>query len=218
LRLSIGGPYSDFNGLRARLRAHFDDTAFWDVPEVSFGVYPGDVHVGADAAASAIAPRFSGEIHAVKPIVMPELARPTMAGIRIRIALKSEMAGHAYPLLTSGRTKAGDLFFIRVLSEDKVSFGYDHWGEPLVTSPEIEVRRRDAHIVEFWAPALAPPGVPRTLVVKWDGTVVWQQPASAYAVTPETLFIGTNPIGGSTCEPTLENGVVEATQLPWLAP
>ena len=215
LRLSIGGPYADFDGHRSRLRAQLGDLPFWDEAIVSFGTYPGKINVGTDNALDGSSPpRFSGVVHSVRPIAMPEIPRPPLAGIRARVTLAPSMAGRAFPLVTTGRPKAGDLFFMRVHPNNTVSFGYDHWGTPLLTSPEVPARLGETFVIEFWIPAVSPLSVERTLVVKVDGRTVWDRPAPAFPIMPETIFLGKNPIGGSTCEPTLENGVFEELQLP----
>ncbi len=213
LRLSIGGPYAEFNGVRGRLRAQFDGVPFWDVPVVGFDVYPGKLTIGPDATSPDLA-RFSGTIEAVRPIVMPEIARPLVAGIRARVDIKPEMVGRAYPLVTTGQTKAGDLFFIRVHDNRTITFGYDHWGDATIVSPPVPTAPGETRVVEFWVPALSTAEANPILLVKVDGVTVWEQPAAAYPVTPETIFVGRNPIGGSTCELTIEHTVFEDLQLP----
>lgn len=215
LRISLGGPYSDFNGFKSRLRAQFDALAFWDVPAVSFGAYPGKLRIGSEVAASSPPSRFSGIIHSTRSIILPDLPRPQIVGIRVRVTLDPSMAGRAFPLVTTGRTKAGDLFFLRVLPDGKIGFGYDHWGEPLAVSPDLPAKIGETHVVEFWIPALTPDGRPPALLVKLDGAWVWRQPAAAFPITPQTIFLGSNPIGGSTCEPSLEHSVFEELQLPF---
>ena len=214
LRLSIGGSYAEFDGLKGRLRAQFDGMNIWDVPAVSFGAYPGKLTVGADVSVTPPTSRFSGVIHSVRPIDLPALPRPRIGGIRVRLTLDPSLVGRSLPLVTSGRTKAGDLFFLRVHRDQKISFGYDHWGDSLITSPEVAVRLGEKHSVEFWLPALPPPGMPPALVVRLDGVTVWECAPPAYPVTPETVFLGVNSIGGSTCEPKLEHSVFEELQLP----
>jgi hypothetical protein len=122
------------------------------------------------------------------------------------------MAGRSFPLLTTGRTKAGDILFVRMGRDGTITFGYDHWGATLLFSPAIPVAPGETRVVEFWVPALATtkPG----LVVKVDGATVWQSDAPAFAFAPENVFLGGNPIGGSTCELVLENGIFEELQLP----
>jgi hypothetical protein len=214
LRISIGGPYSEFDGLRGRLRAQFDDVTFWDVPVVSFGNYPGKLIVGANAGPVPGASRFTGVVQAQRSVSMPDIARPRVSGIRVRITFTPAMAGRAFPLLTTGRTKAGDILIVRMPRDGKISFGYDHWGDALLWSPEISVASGESRVIEFWVPALRPAGTKSELLVRVDGATVWQREAPAFAFAPENLFLGSNPIGGSTCELVLENGIFEELQLP----
>jgi hypothetical protein len=215
LRLSVGGPYSDYDGEKSRLRAQLDDVPFWDERVVSLGAFPGKLNVAPAVAASApAATHFTGVIHSTRSTAMPEIPPPNIGGIRVRLTLAPSMVGRAFPLITTGRVKAGDLFFIRVHLGDKISFGYDHWGDALLTSPEISARLGDPHVVEFWIPAVLRSTGEARLIVKVDGATVWERPAPAFPAPPDAIFLGKNPIGGSTCEPALESGVFEDVQLP----
>jgi hypothetical protein len=212
LRLSIGGAYSDFNGSRGRLRAQFDNVPIWDAPVVSFGTYPGELVVGADAAFTSNPIGFTGEIHTKRPVMMPALDHPRVSGVRVRLTFGPAMAGRSFPLVTTGRTKAGDILCVRMGRDGTITFGYDHWGDALLISPPIPMRPGETRVVEFWVPALTKTK-PR-LVIKVDGVTVWQRDASAFAFASENVFLGGNPIHASTCESVLENGIFEELQLP----
>jgi hypothetical protein len=212
LRLSIGGEYPDFDGRNGRLRAQFDHQPFWDVPIVTFGTYPGRLVVGAEAGPVSATNGFSGVIHGRRAVTMRTLPRPRVTGVRARITFTPGMAGRAFPLLTTGRTKAGDILFMRVDRDNTITFGYDHWGDAVLFSRAIPVAPGETRVVEFWVPALETTKPP--LIVKVDGAIVWQRDAPAYAFAPENVFPGGNPIGGSTCELALENGILEELQLP----
>ena len=209
LRLSVGGPYADFDGRRGRLRAEFDGVPIWDVPAVSPGAYPGEWQGAPTFEAAAKAKPFSGRISDLRAITMPEQARTIPHGMRVQLPLSPEMAGRAFPLLTTGRRKAGDMFFIEVLAGGKVRFGYDHWGHPVETSPVVPWPEGKTRVVEFWLPGLAASEAGGEIVVRVDGTTVWRNRAAAYPVTPETFFPGRNPIGGSHCEVRLDDAVFE---------
>jgi hypothetical protein len=214
LRMSIGGAYSDFDGWKGRLRAHFDNVAFWDVPVVTFGIYPGKIIIGSATDKNSAARNFTGRVNARRAVTMPEIARPRVSGVRARITFTSGMAGRSFPLLSTGRTKAGDILFVRVQRDGKIAFGYDHWGDVLLFSPEMPIGSGETRVVEFWVPALFAPAGKSTIVVKVDGVTIWNREAPAYEFAPENVFLGGNPIGGSTCELVLENGVFEELQLP----
>jgi hypothetical protein len=81
-------------------------------------------------------------------------------------------------------------------------------------SPEISAVPGETRVVEFWAPAILPSGTKPALTVKVDGMTIWQRDAHAFGFAPKNVFVGSNPIGGSTCELVLENGIFEDLQLP----
>jgi hypothetical protein len=118
--------------------------------------------------------------------------------------------------MSSGRTDAGDLLFMRVGADGRIVLGYDHWADDLRLSSEIPTKFGGEHVVEFWLPAVNPgtqAPLSGEIVVKLDGAVVWQRQARFFPTEPNTIFVGLNPIGGSTCETVLPNGVIEETQL-----
>jgi hypothetical protein len=210
LRLAIGGAGSEFDEPGGRLRGEFDGKPFWDAPVVSFAAYRGELNFGVGDRS-----RFTGALHAIREIDFPAATAMPFAGARVRIAVTPNMADYAYPLLTTGRTKRGDILIVRVHEGRRISFAYDHWGHPLELSPEKVAIAGETCVVEFWAPALAPPGRADELIVKVDGKIAWRRPAPAFAIAPENVFFGTNYIGGSTCENKLLNAVFEDVRLPW---
>ena len=140
-----------------------------------------------------------------------------MGGARLRFALHPEMARRSFPLMTTGRTDAGDLLFMRVGADASLTFGYDHWADELRLAPAIPARFGEEHVVEFWVPATNRPSSgdskARDVLVKLDGLIVWRRPAPFFPATPTAVFVGLNPIGGSTCEPTFPYSVLEQTQI-----
>lgn len=214
LRVSLGGPYADFDGRRGRLRAEFNGVPIWDVPVVSPGSYPGEWQAAPVFEAAAKTKPFTGRVTDLRAITMPEKTPSIPAGMRVQLTLTPGMAGRALPLLTTGRTKAGDSFFFEVLAAGKIRFGYDHWGHPLVASPDLPWGEGKTRVVEFWLPALAPAGRAAEIVVRIDGTTVWRRAAPAYPVTPATVFPGRNPIGASNCDVRLGDAVFEDLTQP----
>lgn len=124
------------------------------------------------------------------------------------------MAGKAFPLVTTGRTRAADFFTIEVHSDHQISFSHDHWGRPLLSSPKIPAAPGETRVIEFRVPALLPSGSPGTLLVTVDGAPVWEQGVSVYPIAPDRIFPGANRIDGSNCDSLLVNTVFEDVQLP----
>jgi len=202
LRLAIGGPYAEFDGQRSRLRAQLNGRPLWDAPAVSLAAFPARLRL-------ILAREFAGTLESAHAIGQSLLAPPSLGGARLRLKLSPPMAGRSFPLVASGRHGAGDVLFLRVHAGGRVTFGYDHWGDPPLLSPETEYGFEQERVIEFWIPAAG-----RELVVKLDGRMVWRRPAAAYPTSPATLFIGANPIGATSCAPALEHAVIEARELP----
>ncbi len=47
-----------------------------------------------------------------------------------------------------------------------------------------------------------------------DGEVVFRAPGRAYPAAPDEIAIGSNPIGGSACDPQFSGGIYLAQQSP----
>lgn len=212
LQVSLGTNYADYDGHRFRLRVHLDGWPLWDVPVISDDAFPGRLELGRDGDT-----RFTGTIHSSRSIHESDFSPPRAGGARLRIALRPDMAGRSFPLMSSGRTEAGDLLFMRVGESGAITLGYDHWADVLRLAPEIPTRFGENHVVEFWMPAVTSPGAAKRgeseLLVKLDGVTAWQRSAPFFPTTPRTLFVGLNPIGGSTCETVLPHSVIEETQI-----
>jgi hypothetical protein len=204
LRLSIGGPYREFNGRKSTLRAEIDGRPLWDLPVVSLAAFPGRLEI-----ASSSAQPFTGKVLSVRRLSEADFERPRPGGVRLRITLTPSMANRTFPLVATGKAKAGDLLFFRVGENGSITLGYDHWGDALRLSPEIPFGFGQPRSLELWVPATA-----SQVIAKLDGTLVWQQEAPAFAMTERTFYVGANAIGATTAEPVLENAVLEGQSLP----
>ena len=210
LRLSVGGPYSEFDGAKARLRAQVDGNRLWNESVVAIDVFPGAVSLGEiPSAANGAARRFSGEIRAHRAIAVSDIAGAPPVGVRVKFTLQPEMAGHALPILVSGRTGEGDMLFLRVRENAAIAFGYDHWGSSELKSPEIPLRFGEPQVLECWIPSNPAAGSEPLLVARVNGTTVWRRSAPFNPATPESVTAGINLIGGSTCEAIFPHAVFE---------
>lgn len=209
LRLSVGGPFAEFDGAKARLRAQLDGNRLWNESVVSIDVFPGAASLGENPAATGAARRFTGEIRAQRAIAVSDIAGAPPVGVRVQFTLQPEMAGHALPILVSGRTGEGDMLFLRVRENAAIAFGYDHWGMSELKSPEIPLHFGESQVLECWIPSNPAPGSEPLLVARINGTTVWRRSAPFNPATPESVTVGINLIGGSTCEAVFPNAVFE---------
>lgn len=132
------------------------------------------------------------------------------------VTLPPQALGHHEPLLTTGRTGAGDIVYAIYEDAGHVRIGFDHWAYGGPVSAPIAVDYRIPH--ELWismgalfpaqgdsaawkgcAPSLRH-SLASTLTVVLDGKVVLSAPASNYPTRPGEVVAGANRIGGSTCE------------------
>jgi len=118
------------------------------------------------------------------------------------------------PLVTSGRTGAGDFIFVRYEDEGHVSIGVDHWGVGAQISTPAAVDYRRPHELVIVAGNLMPPDgsaayrgrsdgarLRGSLRVILDGVTVLSAPQEFHATRPEEIVFGINLIGGSTVLP-----------------
>lgn len=220
LRITLGessGPLH--HGTYSWLRLHYDGRFVWETPSVSVASFPGSVSVGVAPISARGGLRFSGKIHSATPADTTASAPSSVVvrphgGARIRLTLTPSARNRFLPLATTGVTGTGDHFYVRLTAADELVFGYDHWGRPSRHSPPFPISIAQAHDLEFWLPALAPAGRPPHLLVTVDGQTAWHTAVEFYPPAPENIFFGYNPIGGTATERILDQGLVEATNLP----
>ncbi len=119
------------------------------------------------------------------------------------------------PLLVTGRNGAGDLYEVVFLDPDRVCFRQDHWGAGIVrTSRPIEVSASVAHRIVFdfrpTNPGATQPGGRMTGVMSLtlDGQTVWEKDAPCIPFKEDEIYVGANPIGGSTCSQEFTGDIV----------
>ncbi len=145
---------------------------------------------------------------AVAALALWRYSPPLPATLTLDLELGNPGAGKSEPLVTSGRTQAGDFLFVRHIDERTVVFGYETWGSasllsaPVLLPPDRKLR------LEIALPAftqirgaLTPPTDRLRLtaagVKLFDLTVPFR-----WRLAPEIRF-GENTIGGTTCDATL---------------
>jgi len=167
---------------------------------------------GGDKVAAATAARVREFERAPAEIPAPWPTHPGPAvGAVFRLRASDEAFDRSLPLATTGRTGAGDVLLARWSSRGALSFGYDHWNDRLLVSPELNVAPDSEHEVSFRLPALV---ADRRLTVWVDGKVFWQTVVPVYPHLPTEVYWAQNPIGASTAEPSLAEGQF----MRWVAP
>lgn len=164
----------------------------------------------------AVAPRggerpFSGELSQIGPAQPSSVRRGTQFAVpsddfdavRIALAFPAREAGAQEPLVSAGDVGRGDFVFAEYLEAQRVRFGFDHWGKPMRYSEPVAIRPGERVVIEvvlgsFSRDAKAQRETIGPVRVRVDGRVVWEFETKLYPIEPEDVFIGNNPIGGTS--------------------
>ena len=152
---------------------------------------------------------FAARIHQFE--AFGENADPLVIGrgaLRVKLRFPRPPLQGRDPLLVTGRAGTGDFFVIDYATPGAVQFGVDHWGNSrMPQSPPLPVDFETVHEVEVSLGAT--PGPPENfavhanwndrVVVRLDGREVWAESISIYQPGRGEVYVGRNPIGGSSC-------------------
>jgi hypothetical protein len=143
------------------------------------------------------------------------------------VTLPSRKSGRHEPLLTTGRTGAGDLIYIFYEDDEHVRVGFDHWGYKSTLSEPIAVDFKSPHDIWVVEGSLYPPvaddalwgavdqatraRLKKRVAVVIDGKTVLSVAGATYPSKGDEVAFARNPIGGSTADPDF-SGIVHYTE------
>jgi hypothetical protein len=194
---------------------------------------PLDISLGYDTTRStAASPFFTGPtLTATRIPSMPELAPATKEGwgaMRLVISRLAPTKNEHEPLLVTGTSGAGDFIYLIYVDSTHIQIGYDHWGLGGTTSEPIAVNLTRPLDIKVSTAALYPlvfskewndvPEANRrkllsTTTVTVNDKVALNYPSVAYSASSNEIYLGSNPIGGSSCNPMLNGVIVTAQRL-----
>jgi len=188
----------------------------------------GRVRIGSRALGVPAAPRFRGELADVRRVPLRAAAFAVPAPLegqgdtlRLRVRLPAVPAGTREPLVVTGATGAADLLLVEYQPDGHVRFALDHWGAPLRTSPPVPLRPGGTHEIEVTLGSLrtvpdatlagiVPPGRVRVAV---NGAVVWAETTPLYPAEAGEVYVGRNPVGGTSAGPVFSGELLEVTRV-----
>jgi hypothetical protein len=188
---------------------------------VAFSGRIANVHpVGEDVAFAAAT--FPGSLVAEE--VMDHDAPDYPGPLVLQLLFAPNATGRNEPLLVTGKTGAGDILFVRYVDESHVQIGFDHWlkGGPISEVFPCDYSR--PHALTLAMGSLLPPisaerpdspevALLRTrCIVLFDGkpAIDWTTPF--YPAALAQIFIGANPIGGSSADAKFNGTIVKITR------
>ena len=160
---------------------------------------------------------FGGRIEAVKAQDFNVLPEPMLEGqfgaVDMTVQFPRAAFGAAEPLVVTGIGGAGDFVFVRYLAENKVSFGFDHWGVGGLEGKPVQVDLSLPHRLRISIGSLYPRGSDvgewrARVQVKLDDAVVLEGTYSCHPTSRTQIKIGENQIGGSTCGPRFSGRIL----------
>jgi len=214
----------DFGGLRpaaapgprtsGKFRLRFDGRELVAQDRPFHPATAAEVSFGFNAiGASTADPQFRGEELTVERLkALPDAAADS-GPLALTLRLPAGRAGYAEPLVVTGRPGAGDFIYLRYLDHNRARIGYDCWGKGGPQSEDFAVAPGVPLLVQVSLGSLYPETGPawrdlpaatqaqaRSRVrVRVNGRVVLDAPAHPHPSTPAEVFVGMNPLGGSTC-------------------
>ena len=137
---------------------------------------------------------------------------PSTAGpLRLTATFDSGDGGRSDPILTSGVPGSGDFLYVRFVATDSAVFGYDSWSFGGPVSKPVKLQPGVEHRLLIDAPMLTQTDRCVTgnsqLRVVCDGKVVLDEEVAYHVRSPDRIYLGMNPIGGSSCGPVFHGSL-----------
>ncbi len=153
---------------------------------------------------------FPGEVREVRRMGAVEVTRAPVSAsdtVRLRVTWPEGKEGQRDPLVVSGRAGAADFLLVEYLSGARVRFALDHWGAGPVASEPVAIAPGKAQVLEVTMASLATVADAEgreawrkgRLRVALDGREVLAAETEFYVVEPGEVWIGRNPVGGTSC-------------------
>jgi hypothetical protein len=155
---------------------------------------------------------------AISRVLQPPPARAGRIVMLVDFPGPEAVAGQ--PLVVTGVTGAGDLVFAQRVDARRIRFGLDHWGGGARYGAPVEILPGHTYRLEMAIDSLWPPDTPRPapergqVRVTLDGQVVLALDEACHPATPDQVFVGRNPIGGTSCGPRFQGEILYVRRLP----
>ena len=173
------------------------------------------------------APLFTGKMHQIQRSAD---GRDPLGALgdtfKLRVNLGTGRPGTLTPLLVMGRPGGADLVMLEYGDAGTVRFALDHWGSALFRSDPVRLDPTRSHEISLSLSSLLPPVAARAnpsaargrLRLDVDGERVWEQAAELFTVPAEEVYLGFNPVGGTSGGPIFLGDILAVERLRRAAP
>ena len=205
-----------YSPLSNRIALLLDQKLVWLAEIPSYTANPAQVCIGKNFAGSGACDfGFSGVIGTVKRD--SEVGEPAVRAtdrIDLRLVFPRDRTGQREPLFARGITGAADLLLVHYVDGEHIRFGLDHWGVGLTESNLVPIEFDVAHSLNLRISgpheATTEPQT-RHLTLTLDGRMIWSVDTAFYPAAPETVSVGTNQLGASSCEAVFKGALLKFT-------
>ncbi|MFZ5494436.1 MAG: glycosyltransferase family 39 protein [Verrucomicrobiota bacterium] len=193
---------------------------------------PGELGLGANLTGStAAATKLSADMLRCEVLPLDKLpAEPTgyPGAVRLKLRFSGPFPpGRSDPILSTGRSGAGDLLFIRFDGQGHFQIGHDHWGYSMVLSePQPFDPARPIELTVAMGSLLPPADNPayrdsekparvrNHLFVATTDSILLDQSAKFHPAPADSRAIGWNRIGSSSAAELLSADVLDCAAVP----
>jgi hypothetical protein len=221
---SLGDPNeikieNDYADKKDRLVLIFDGKVIIDRSQVFYPAHPSSLIFGRnDFVANLMDAKFSGCIEDVNGFDYTSLPKGELlrnyGSVGMLVKFSSARKGAAEPLVVSGVPGAGDFLYIRYLEDDRVVFGFDHWGVGGIVGDVIAIDISKPHRLRLSMGSLYPTTADvgpwrQKVKVMLDDVVVLEGSFATHPSDRRNIVIGENFIEGSSCGPKFSGRILE---------
>lgn len=214
-----GWSRADYDAARRDLQVRVNGT---EVLRASFECYdstPANMTIGRlKWAAGVAAPAFTGEVLSVSrlPLEKPERPLPALtepAPVEITLYLPVLRQGGSDPIILTGKGAASDLLYCTYLGQNRIRFGFDHFGAGGPQSEAVAYDPMKPHTLAVCMGPLSDPNPPGRLVVVFDGRCLINVAQGFYPASPASALLGFNAFGSSAAGQQFTGRVARVRQV-----
>ncbi len=128
--------------------------------------------------------------------------------LELKLSLPRGETGRCSAIVTTGKSHAGTVLYVRYTGPETVVFGYDSWGVGGPVSSEVRIKPGKSEEMTLSLPALDAPGrkdrkTRGQLRLVYAGSTVLQGEVHFHGREADEVYFGENPIGGTVTNEAL---------------